>query len=491
MSINKKIKKYTKTVEIPEASRVLPEGIALTEKKKKFFNPYMWAPIGTVAVAGIVAAVALNANHISKTSDSNSAPMRDGVIGEHKLPAANSGIKDEYYYEAEDSYTEGIMNGGLGYGELTTEAINGAISVGTLTGGEIKDLENWNNWVTISKSGVLSNWNINAINRVDVHLYNGETPLNNVKVNLLSNGERVYQAVSNVKGNAYLLYNVDANGQEIKPDSIEIDGTIYNLANYLDSNNHMEIELKDVTNKEIKLDLMFVVDTTGSMDDELTYLQVELEDVINRVENETGVDIRTSVNFYRDEGDEYVVKYYDFRDDEKEITNILMEQTADGGGDYEEAVHTALDNAINEHNWSDESTVKLMFIVLDAPPHNTSEISSQLKSLMLKASAEGIRIIPIAASGADSETQQLLRAFAVMTGGTYIFLDDNSGVGNSHDVPIDKNEYNSETLNNMLIRIIGEYCGEEIDPVYAPETTTEHTHDGKQCNCPPAKAFEE
>lgn len=70
------------------------------------------------------------------------------------------------------------------------------------------------------------------------------------------------------------------------------------------------------------------------MGDELEYLVCELEDVVTRIRSENAnVPTRISVNFYRDEGDEYVVREYPFTTDLAAAVTAISEQTADGGGD--------------------------------------------------------------------------------------------------------------------------------------------------------------
>jgi hypothetical protein len=173
------------------------------------------------------------------------------------------------------------------------------------------------------------------------------------------------------------------------------------------------------------------------------------------VASESNVSVRTSVNFYRDKGDEYELRYFDFRSDVDEVVSLLAKQRAAGGGDYEEAVDTALDYAINQARW-DEDAVKLVFLVLDAPPHYTADTVRTINAAITKAAEEGIRIIPIASSGVDTTCQVLFRTWAVMTGGTYTYLTNHSGIGGSHDKP-DVEEETVELLNNMLVRIIKEY----------------------------------
>jgi hypothetical protein len=185
------------------------------------------------------------------------------------------------------------------------------------------------------------------------------------------------------------------------------------------------------------------------------------------VQKEQKISVRLSVNFYRDEGDEYVVKYYDFRDDIDDCVKILGEQSANGGGDWPEAVHTALGNVL-QHSWR-ENAVKLCFFVLDAPPHEESEIQG-INEGMLKdlnsIAGNGIRIIPVVSSGADLSVEALMRSWAVMTGGTYLFLTNHSGIGGDHQTPTDT-EYEIEPLNDCMVRVVKDY-------MFAPGTTQDN-----------------
>lgn len=346
---------------------------------------------------------------------------------------------------------------------------------GVLTGGEIRDLRNWDNWLRALSTEYMEQWNMVLQQRVSVYVHSQNTPLNNVRVRLLQDEEVLYEAVTNATGNAYLFYQYKADSGQ-KPTGIQVQASDGSWLSYDYSQNYANDQVLDVEleqeNQTVKVDLMYVIDTTGSMGDELEYLKVEIQDVIERAAEQTGAEIRTSVNFYRDEGDEYVVKYYDFREDAGEVAALVAGQSANGGGDEPEAVHTALDNALHQHSWSEDSTVRLMFLVLDAPPHSDEDVKAQILSLTEEAAAMGVRIIPVAASGAGEDTQQLLRSMAIMTGGTFIFLDDNSGVGYGHTVTVKPEEYDSEYLNEMMIRIIGEYCGTIID-IHGIEATSE------------------
>ena len=68
----------------------------------------------------------------------------------------------------------------------------------------------------------------------------------------------------------------------------------------------------------------------------------------------------------------------------------------------------------------------------------------------------GIKLIPVAASGVDKDTEFMLRFFDVATGGTYVFLTDDSGIGNSH-IKASVGNYNVESLTDIMIRLIKKY----------------------------------
>src|SRR5690349_11411301 len=81
------------------------------------------------------------------------------------------------------------------------------------------------------------------------------------------------------------------------------------------------------------LDLGFLVDATGSMGDEMTFLQSELKDIVRRVRAvEPDLDIRLSVVFYRDRGDAFLTKSLPFTRSADDAVSFISGTTADGGG---------------------------------------------------------------------------------------------------------------------------------------------------------------
>lgn len=346
-------------------------------------------------------------------------------------------------------------------------------SAGTLTAGEWKDNKNFADWLAVLEKNegqyakIAENWGLETTERIVVTIKNGEMPVKNAEVELLDENEQVlWRAVSDAEGRAYLFNNVTKSTQNFTP--VYVGGEPKNirvsakgeqdmtLTTFYSGESEVAVNL-EAKNAPVTLDLMLVVDTTGSMGDELEYLKAELKDVITRVSEAGITNVRTSVNFYRDEGDEYVVRYFGFRDSIDEAVYNMSTQYASGGGDYPEAVHTALENAVYDHAWDEGDSVKLMFLVLDAPPHENPAVMASLQKTVADAAAKGIRIIPILSSGTDGVCETLYRSIALLTGGTYAFLTNHSGVGNPHaDQSV--GAFNVEKLNDLMVRVITEYC---------------------------------
>ncbi len=361
--------------------------------------------------------------------------------------------------------------GGSGIGGIVGQQTEIEYRPGVLTGSEWRDNDHWefflsrlnaqdNGWYDIA-----ARWSMCAAHRLHVRLTADGSPVSLAGVVLYGENDAVlWRAVSDNKGNAYLFWNLAPSTQSDVPARVEVTDTkgqttTVSGKTFTDAvaAGTLEVSLPSAAGKvPTGIDLMFTIDTTGSMADELEYLKAELEDVIGRVSAQSQLPVRTALNFYRDEGDEYVVRYFAFSDVDTALAN-LRAQSADGGGDYPEAVHTALANGINlDHGWND-SHIKIMILVLDAPPHENPEVIRSLSETIAKAAERGIRIIPVASSGVNTTCQVLFRTYAALTGGTYTFLTDHSGVGEPHEMP-DVEEIHVELLNDMLVRIIVGYC---------------------------------
>ena len=334
---------------------------------------------------------------------------------------------------------------------------------GLITAGEWKDLENWDFWTKIQMDSVFLNlqdhWGIYVNNRISVVVQNGNKPVVNARVELKKDTEIVWSTMTDNSGKAELWVDIfEDNNAEISDDyALYVNGEKKpERAGIYEEVGVIKLQNADQLTRD-RIELAFIVDATGSMGDELEFLKDDLRSVIEGVENEnTNLDISTAAVFYRDEGDEYLIRDSDFTSDFSTTLNFIKDQSAGGGGDTPEAVHSGLSKAINDFEWTELAYTKIAFLILDAPPHHDPQVIDELKSAIKTAATKGIKIIPITASGIQKDTELLMRQMSIATNSTYVFITNDSGIGNDH-ITATVGDYEVEFLNDLMIRLINQY----------------------------------
>ena len=366
--------------------------------------------------------------------------------------------------EVRDTYSESAYSGVASGGSTTTGDSgggnpNGEFEPGILTAGEWNDLSNWDFWNDLLGNQKyyedVNKWNLKEIKRYSfVVVDKNESLAANTEISLLSNQVEVWKTKTDNKGKATLWSDLELDGLTARVEFEETEEIVIDVKEYAEGINKVYLN-KTIVNKKI-IDIYFAVDATGSMGDEINYLKAELNNVIERIkQNNPLLEMRFGSVFYRDEGDQYVTRPFDFTTDEASLISFISDQSADGGGDFPEAVHSALDIAITQNSWNDNASARILFLLLDAPPHYTQEVISSLELNLIKAAEKGIKIIPITASGIDKTTEYLMRSFAILTNGSYVFITDDSGIGNDHLEPT-IGEFEIEKLNDLMVRLVGE-----------------------------------
>lgn len=331
---------------------------------------------------------------------------------------------------------------------------------GQLTAGEWSDLKNWDFWLRSLDTAFGTyhkNWQFNFDNRYSVQVVGNENqPIADAKVGLYTaDGKNVWEARTDNQGKAELWSGLFGEKYYNLVFKVALGGKTFDFKNaktFKTSVNTLKIPAS--CSHLMGLDIAFVVDATGSMGDEIAYLKSEVVDVIRRVKmNNQALQIRTASVFYRDFTDEYVTRIFPFGKSLKQNLNFIRNQSANGGGDFEEAVPEGLESAIDSLQWSENALARIMFLILDAPPHLEAKNIEKLHVLMQKAALKGIRIIPITASGIDKNVEYLMKTLGVTTGGTYVFLTDDSGIGGGH-IKATTEKHEVEHLNDLMVRLI-------------------------------------
>ncbi|MBK9255424.1 MAG: carboxypeptidase regulatory-like domain-containing protein [Saprospiraceae bacterium] len=331
---------------------------------------------------------------------------------------------------------------------------------GLVTAGEWNDLNNWEKWSELLKQDEFKYmnkyWGIYTHHRYPVFVTNEDNnPIAGVSVYLKNHKDSiVWRAVTDIHGRAELF---DISDQP-KP-RLSLHYEYEEIKNKLTLHNENKdqgtnIKLKTACTSTTKANIAFVVDATGSMSDEINFLKSDLASVIESIETRNrDVSISYSSVFYRDKGDTYVTRAQDFTKDERQLISFIGNQSACGGGDFAEAVDSALIHTL-DLSWEVDAEVKLIFLILDAPPH--LQQIEKYKKAVIKAANMGIKIIPVTGSGINRETDFLMKFTAILTNGTYAFITNHSGIGGDHLAPV-HDEYEVEKLNELLTRVINGY----------------------------------
>jgi Mg-chelatase subunit ChlD len=209
----------------------------------------------------------------------------------------------------------------------------------------------------------------------------------------------------------------------------------------------------------IRLDILFLMDATGSMADEIAQLKDNIQAISAAIDTlPARPDVRFAMTVYRDQGDAYVSRTFEFTPDVSAFEAALAEVRADGGGDYPEDLNEALSRAVHTPEWRVEETVSLIFLVADAPPHLDYGQQNHYAVEMLEAAERGIKIYPIASSGLDEQGEYVFRQLAQASGGRFIFLTYGpEGPGTPGDeTTFNVDQYTVSSLDDLVVKIVEE-----------------------------------
>jgi len=373
--------------------------------------------------------------------------------------------KGDGSYSLSDGTGSGIASGGSSSGSGSGDSTQQEpVNPGQITAAEWNDLTEWDFWLNLGQNEEFNkaqeNWKFYLTERYSFLVKDNKSdPLIDCELTLKNlKGDVLWKSRTDNEGKAELWLNAnggDNNGPTAVVSYLNQEVTIVDPKPMEDGINEVIVAFEGTP--ELNADILFVVDATGSMGDEISYLKSELLNVIGRVKDlNAQLSLRVGSVFYRDEGDDYLTKVSPFSSNLNETLGFINNQQADGGGDYEEAVHTALNTAITQLNWSDNARARLLFLLLDAPPHHTDPIVNDLNAIIKNAAEKGIKIIPISASGVNKDTEFLFRFFATATGGTYVFITNDSGIGGEH-IAATVGDYEVELLNDLIVRLIAKY----------------------------------
>ena len=184
-----------------------------------------------------------------------------------------------------------------------------------------------------------------------------------------------------------------------------------------------------VTQDRDTLEMVFVLDTTGSMGGLIEGAKQRIWGIINEVmQKPSKPRVRVGLVAYRDNGDEYVTKILPLTEDLDKAYTTLMDYRANGGGDTPENVRKALAEGVRGAGWSDTkpNLAQIVFLVGDAPPQNYEQEPD-----VLVTTAEAVRknmIVNTIQCGTLAETTPIWQTIARRGEGKYFAIAQDGGV---------------------------------------------------------------
>ena len=204
-----------------------------------------------------------------------------------------------------------------------------------------------------------------------------------------------------------------------------------------------------------QLDLVFLLDTTSSMADEIERLQqtiIGISDDVSKLASNP--EVRFGLVLYRDDSDEYISKVYPFESEVAVFQQTLAQVNASGGGDLPERLEVGLHRSINELAWRPDAT-RLVFLVADASPHGRDQNEFSYSHDAMVAASKAIKVYPVASSGLSDDGEYVFRQIAQLTMARFIFLTYGaSGTETPHDIV--PGSFQPETLDALIVRIVRE-----------------------------------
>jgi Mg-chelatase subunit ChlD len=191
-----------------------------------------------------------------------------------------------------------------------------------------------------------------------------------------------------------------------------------------------EPPVTDGAKGEKTLEMVFVLDTTGSMGGLIEGAKQRIWGIINEVmQTPAHPSVRVGLVAYRDHDDQYVTQVLPLTNDLDKVYTTLMEYRAEGGGDGPEDVRQALADGVARAGWSkpSQSNAQILFLVGDAPPHDDYLQEPDTLTTTAQAVRAGMIVNTIQCGAAD-DTRQVWQQIARRGEGQFFAIAQDGGV---------------------------------------------------------------
>ena len=332
-----------------------------------------------------------------------------------------------------------------------------------LTATEVNDFSDWGFWSTIQETDFISHslsWKMNPLNRYSIQVKNNEGfALSGLTAELLDeDGNISWSAQTDNMGRSDLFHDFIESDNNVAAKLIRIrdkNGILKELKAEVFIDHVQGITVDKSCQSSDIIELVFMMDISGSMSDEMAYLRSEMSSVIERISAQFPERVlRVGVVYFEGHGNSTPIHFHQLTDDIDHLNHFIHAQRSGGGSD--EAIDLALQTTVDKMEWNERST-KIAFLIGDEELNNVYENRERQRQYTKRCANSGIKLVPIGCSGMPKSLEYVMRTMAIATGGTYLALTDDSGVGNGHIKPT-ASKIDVKSLNNLLVDVIVRYA---------------------------------
>jgi von Willebrand factor type A domain len=414
-----------------------------------------------VAANGGVAAPAAAAAPTAAASF-DSAPKPADVAGEAPISAPATSGEAAAIAAMPTSPPEAA---GIATQPTAAPAINTQQQYTPLKAGEVDDNADFGDYLNyLNSAGGIRAHTIDVSERYILSVTNGQQqPVLDARVRIFDGQQQVFEGRTYAGGKTIFFPNASGVSQNAQQLRVLIEkgnsSTEGQLTRGQDGSLSYMLRDAEALPKTPRLDVLFLLDATGSMGDEISQIQQTIVSIAERIDQiQPRPVLRFGLVAYRDRGDDYVTHINDFTPNVDEFRGLLLNTSAGGGGDDPESLNEGLHAAIQRVGWADDA-VRLTFLVADAPPHLDYAQDYDYIAESQAAVSKGVKVYTIAASNSGDEAEYIMRQISQQTLARFIFLTYQQGqnAGTPGDTTIhqvDPDNFTVERLDDLVVQTV-------------------------------------
>ncbi len=270
-------------------------------------------------------------------------------------------------------------------------------------------------------------YDINISERIKISVLDQEgKSVANCKITIKNQGGKViYQAKTYADGTAlFFPSEIKDRNNSVYKATARYQGMSRSFTIRRQGKRNIKIKLKALRKNinNVPLDVVFVLDTTGSMGEEIKKLKTAIDNLyLNISMFRSKPNVRFGMVLYKDRKESYRTKVIPLTNNLDRFKKALNQVKASGGGDGPEDLQSALEDTMQKLKWRKKG-IRMAFIITDASAHLDYGQNYTYIKACHDARKKGIKLFTLGTGGLDTRGEYILRQISQYTYANYIFL---------------------------------------------------------------------